>query len=171
MSKKLNILLYSHGGSLNHGCEALVHTISQICCENWDVDKCVLATSAKEEDDLFAFDYISSIEQVAFSLNRYSPKWWLNTINARIFKAKLPVGLKLDSKKLKQLIADSDVCIAIGWDNYCYDKGKWLWDVDNYIRAQNKKMILWGCSIELNELPGELEEHLCVFDIIAPRES
>lgn len=164
-------MLYAHGGSLNHGCEALVHTISQICCENWDVGKCVLATSAKGEDDLFKFDYLTDIEQVTFGLDRYSPKWWANTLNVRTIKANVPPGFKLSSKKLKNLIKESDVCIAIGGDNYCYDKGKWLWDVDNYIRAQGKKMILWGCSIEPDELPGELENHLNVFDIIAPRES
>lgn len=171
MNKKINILLYSHGGSLNHGCEALVHTISQICCENWNVDKCVLATSAKDEDDLFHFHYLTSIEQVSFGLDKYSLKWWVSTLNSRSVKVKLPGEMQISSKKLKKLVQDSDVCIAIGGDNYCYDKGKWLWGIDNYIRSQNKKMILWGCSIEPEELPGELEEHLSVFDIIAPRES
>lgn len=171
MNKKLNILLYSHGGSLNHGCEALVHTISQICCENWDVNKCILATSAKEEDELFQFDYLTSIEQVSFGLDRFSPAWWLSTVNAHSLKANLPASLQVSSKKLKKLVQNSDVCIAIGGDNYCYGKGKWLWGIDNYIRSQNKKMILWGCSIEPDELPGELEDHLSVFNIIAPRES
>ena len=39
------------------------------------------------------------------------------------------------------------------------------------IKKLGKKMFLWGCSLEPDEIKGELAQHLSEFDVITPRES
>jgi polysaccharide pyruvyl transferase WcaK-like protein len=70
-----------------------------------------------------------------------------------------------------ELIKDKDLAIAIGGDNYCYDKGRDFYELDNEIKEKGTKMTLVGCSIEPDEIPGELAEHLKCFDLIAVRET
>ena len=64
----------------------------------------------------------------------------------------------------------ADVCVAIGGDNYCYNKGKEHWPLERKMKKLGKKMMLWGCSIEPSDVPGELAEHLSNFDVITVRD-
>ena len=75
------------------------------------------------------------------------------------------------SKKNVKLAKNMDCCIAIGGDNYCYNKGKSDWATNLLMRNRCSKMILWGCSVEPDELPGELADHLSLFDAITVRDS
>ena len=38
------------------------------------------------------------------------------------------------------------------------------------MKKDNKKMMLWGCSIEPSDIPGEMAEHLSLFDAITVRD-
>ena len=74
-------------------------------------------------------------------------------------------------KTCYELAKEADICVAIGGDNYCYNKGKEHWPLERKIKKLGKKMFLWGCSLEPDEIKGELAQHLSEFDVITPRES
>ena len=70
-----------------------------------------------------------------------------------------------------RLVRESDLVIAIGGDNYCYNRGEGYYALDRFIRAQGKPYMLLGCSIEPDDLPRGLAAHLRLFDAITARES
>ena len=55
----MNILLYPHGGSGNHGCEAIVRTTTELLKELDDFP--ILLSYKKEEDKKYNLDNFSSI--------------------------------------------------------------------------------------------------------------
>ena len=166
-----NILLYQHGSSYNHGCEALVRTVSQEVKENIEDSVVTLSSFCPEEDSIFNILTVNKIVKNKHWCRHFTIGWFFN----RFCKKALNVpavqkyfGVFKDNVRLAKKM---DCCIAIGGDNYCYNKGKSDWATNIEMKAQGTKLMLWGCSVEPNDLPGELAEHLSIFDAITVRES
>lgn len=165
------VMLYEHGGSLNHGCEALVRTISAIAKDKTGAHV-TLCSYALEEDQACgmqsAVDTIVQNDQV---LRRYSPAWFLYQFDKRVTHSRALQDRLLTEKTCLRLAKQSDVCIAVGGDNYCYNKGQQFWPTDRALKKQGSKVMLWGCSIEPRDLDQAFTEQLNYFDMICARES
>lgn len=161
------VLMYQHGGSGNHGCEALADTISKEVKGAFDDIRIVLSSSRVYEDDIDTVDEI--VEQLGFK--KWSLRWALHHLNRRVFNSKFIENIASADRNLKRLPRDISCAVAIGGDNYCYAKGKMFWATDRLLKKQKKKLLLWGASIEPDDIPGELGNHLKIFDIIVARES
>lgn len=98
-------------------------------------------------------------------------RWFIYNINKYLINSNLLEEVMLTDKSCEQLSNKADVFIAIGGDNYCYNKGKMFFPTDRAIKRKGKKLILLGCSIEPTDIPGELAEHLKMFDLIIARET
>ena len=165
------VLLYQHGSSYNHGCEALVRVTSD-CVKNSIPGSRVYLSSFAPMDDLkFNISTVDEVVKNKHWCRRLSIGWFLNkfckkALNIKFLKRSF--GVFKDNVKLAK---EMDCCIAIGGDNYCYNKGKSDWETNLLMRERCSKMMLFGCSIEPDELPGELCEHLSLFDAITVRES
>ena len=165
------ILLYQHGSSYNHGCEALVRVTSQTIKQCMPDSKVYLSSFAPKDDLMFDVATVDEVVNNRHWCRRWSVGWFLNrfckkTLDIKFFRKRF--GVFKDNVKLAK---DMDCCIAIGGDNYCYNKGKSDWATNALMRKECTKMMLWGCSVEPDELPGELAEHLSLFDAITVRES
>lgn len=157
-------ILFMHGGSANHGCEALVRTTSQVLGGPENV---CLWSLAKAEDEQYgsakAVDRIVESEQ----LRRFSLPYFEALIRRKLLKqpeANLEVFLRETFK--------GNIAFSIGGDNYCYPwSAKQGIELDRKIRKYAKATVLWGCSIDAEAITPEVAEDLAGFDLITARES
>ncbi|MDO5397160.1 MAG: polysaccharide pyruvyl transferase family protein [bacterium] len=165
------IMLYQHGGSYNHGCEALATTISAEVLKNIKNAQVYLCSHHADQDKQYNIKSIHKIIQNTRWLRRGTLGYFVYQIDRRTFNSKrIQDKFEID-KPCIEMSKDMDCCIAIGGDNYCYNKGKIYWPTERVIKKSGKKMMLWGCSVEPEELSGELAEHLQLFDAITVRDS
>lgn len=158
-------VLYQHAGSGNHGCEALVRTVIETIKQIEEDARFVLVTSNIQDDKKYELDAISGLEIV--ELNKTIKKGNLNWVLLQLGKLFHLNTLKMKATFNLNWIKDDRYYIAIGGDNYCYNKGKSFYPIDNAIKG---KKILWGCSIEPSDLDEELIQHLKQFEVITVRE-
>lgn len=165
------IMLYQHAGSYNHGCEALATTVSSEIARVVPESQVYLCSHDARGDREFSLPHIHEIVENKRWLRRWTLPWLFYQVDKRTLNCKwLQEKIEIDRPCIK-LAKEMDVCVAIGGDNYCYNKGKLYWPGERVIKKMGKRMMLWGCSVEPDELPGELSEHLSLFDAITVRES
>jgi len=68
---------------------------------------------------------------------------------------------------------DADVFVSIGGDNYCYGYYAGLSFVNKRLNEKGKKTVLWGCSIEPQEIKqsSDLRKDLSLYSLITARET
>ncbi len=170
------VVMYNHASSNNHGCEAIIRTISGIidkqCSDiqysltsmHPDVDEKYLNANGKKFD-VFLMDKLCrfSFETRTFIVGAFS----------QLFHS-IPFSRIIFSNFFKK-VKDADVCISVGGDTYSYGKSAGLTTIDRYVRKRCKKSILWGCSINPEMLKGKeyayKVEGLRKFSLITARES
>lgn len=161
---KMKKVLYMHTGSGNHGCEALVRTISKLLEGPSDI---FLWSLTKTEDEYYGSANV--VEEVFMSeqIKRYSPAYFEAAFRRKILR-------QLDANKkvfLKNLFKDR-IAISIGGDNYCYSwSAQQAVDLDKEIRKYCEMNVLWGCSIDPEAITPEIQDDLAGFDLITARES
>lgn len=163
------IYMYAHGGSGNHGCEAIVRSTLKVL-KDIDCEK-ILISSTPQEDIKYGIDSLCTI---------MVDKQPYSKINFDFFKAYFALKIKhnyIEMDKLPYLktiaeVQKGDIAMSIGGDNYCYA------DVDKYIMLHDMflkrgaKTVLWGCSIEPNlveepKIKADLER----YSLITARET
>lgn len=158
---------YMHTGSGNHGCEAIVRTVSKI------IGKSVtLYTRSKEEDKRYV-----DFSDISFEETGNTPS--VNTLEGILMRVKMK-GLKQKyafvEPAYKQLLkaANADtVAFSIGGDNYCYDgMPEVLRILNKNLNKRGAKTVLYGCSIEPELMKdATIVEDLKRYSLIVPRES
>lgn len=164
---------YSHGGSQNHGCEAIVRTLSSMIKKEKPESYIKLYTFKKDEDERAGFPLIDEIEEFDYSV---APK---NTSLSD--KIKIALFSRQSQKKADEFyfsipcrnpsLKKIDVYISVGGDNYCYGDGHVAKAMNNTLRAMGKKTVLWGCSVGEDDLSPDKIEDLKGFDLIVARET
>lgn len=165
----MKILLCQHGGSGNHGCEALARTARQLLQEAFP--GCTITLySYRLEDDL---QYLRDTDMKLTGLRRLPGRFSAHNLSYHLKKqllgpdraSKLPI-----TGQFRQLLQQSDLVVAIGGDNYCYQRGVGYYALDNLIAATGKPYVLLGASLEPADLEQGLAEHLKCFSLITARE-
>lgn len=160
----MKALLYSHGGSGNHGCEAIVR--STVKAIGVDV---VLASASPAEDIQYGLDTLCGIINDRELYRKYSFSFLL-----AFLKYRLGDKTALDRLFFRPIItsaSDCDVALSIGGDNYCYGEQGFLYLINSELRKKGLKTFLWGCSVEPYSLKGALLEDLKGYNRIIARES
>lgn len=166
----MNILLYQHGGSGNHGCEALARTAELLLRKAFPDAVITLYSYRLGDDELYLRDSEMTLTGLRglpgkFSLHNLTyhiKKWLLGPENA----SKLPI-----TSQFRQLLHQADLVVAIGGDNYCYQMGVGYYALDNLIAATGKPYLLLGASLEPSDLKKGLADHLKCFTLITAREA
>ncbi len=152
---KCVILLYGHGGSENHGCEAIVRSTNQIIQKFWGSNvSTILSSPASEQDIKYCIDDICTIENV-----RPGKK------NIDFFKAYIKLKFKkhyedLDTYPFHSVLKkykESILALSIGGDNYCYGNNTVIRKQHEIIHNAGIKSVLWGCSIEPEVLDNTVD--------------
>lgn len=160
------INLYYHGGSANHGCEAIVRSTAKIL--NAPVR---LFTTSPEEDIQYGLSQVVDIvEDKEQRLNRKSLAYIYSAISHKIIGTDYQY-IKHSHKEFLKQISSSDICMSIGGDNYCYNGVDRLGYYNRMIHKKGTKTVLWGCSIEPSVLTEEVIKDLKLYDLITTRET
>ena len=161
---KKKIILYPHGGSENHGCEALV----RVLVKQFDKNDVILYSSNKEQDEKYGISKICYIRKYENEIKRFSKEHIELMFRKYVKKDRLAYEIMPYYHMLKQ-IKKSDVAISFGGDNYCYDGMVYqLKIIDKELDKKKINRVLWGCSVES---VNNIEKDLKGFQIISARES
>ena len=165
----MKISLYMHGGSGNHGCEALVRTVSAMCSPIGEVT----VYSKRPHEDCH---YIGT-ETVRFvECGTPPPKTSLAGLWSRVRSKAFGDNFAFVKPAFAPLLRSADastVAVSIGGDNYCYDGVPAVLAILNQeLNKRGAKTVLFGCSVEpeLLEQP-EIVADLSRYALITARES
>lgn len=164
MDKKYNILLFGHGSYLNKGCEAIVTSTSKIIKEFNQNNKITVATFDIENDRKYYNDVI----------DKYVIHEWAHKFNKEKIAACDEKKIDIEEMAHKDVIKEierNDLFLSVGGDNYCYNVSNWLYFIDKKIREKNKKLILWGASVNAEAIDEKFIKDIRKFDIVLVRES
>lgn len=162
----LNYGLYAHGGSANHGCEAIVKSIIKLLTLNKDH---ILCSNAPTEDIKYQLNELITIIKAQSTLKTN----FIYKLSSKL--SSNPDKLYYNSiyHELPQLLQNTDIALSIGGDNYCYSGLALEMSVLLSIIRQKTKAspILLGCSIESKEYKNYLETDFKKYEKIIARES
>lgn len=155
-----HILLYAHGGSKNHGCEAIARTTYGMLNGSF-----TLYSQAPEEDRQYGLDQLMDVQSCGEQVQRYSLRHIASKLSRKCAESCAQYRYREFLKDAKGL------CLSIGGDNYCYGY-QWLMTVNRAAIANGAKTALWACSIEPDSLrdPALLAD-LRSYSMITARES
>jgi colanic acid/amylovoran biosynthesis protein len=162
-------MMFAHGGSLNRGCEAIVRSSTSLLKNEIRGVKVFLA-SEKPETDRIITNLDGIIDGSKSTIKKYSYDWWLSSIKFKLFKDESYAIGKIE-KNIIRHIKDMDIYLSIGGDNYCYGEQPGWYEIDKRVKAQGRKLVLWGCSIGEEDLTDRKLEDLKLFDLILARET
>ena len=157
-------VLYMHGGSGNHGCEAIIRTTAKLL----DGPRNVVVWSLAKEEDLH-YGSAASAEKLLRSeeLTRFS----FSHLEAMLRHKLLKQPRAYEDVFLRKLFK-GNAAISVGGDNYCYPwSAQWAVDLNKRIRKVCRHTILWGCSVDEESITPEVREDLAAYDLITARES
>lgn len=165
-----NLFMYAHGGSRNHGCEAIVRsTLGLFRDEN-----CLhvtLISKNPEEDRAYGIDQLCTIIPEQTPYPRCTPSFLSAYLRLKLEKDYVPLD-KLNYKKAFDSIQRGDIALSIGGDNYCYADAHRYTMMHDMLLQRGAKTVLWGCSIEpeLLKQPAFVQD-LSRYSLITARES
>lgn len=154
------VLLYGHGGSFNHGGEAIVRSTVRLVREVLPDVKVILSTHFKEQDMQFKLP----VDEIIERRNDF-----------KLLENQAQLAGQNDALIYEDALAEIDnstLCLSVGGDNYCYDNWHRQTVFHNTALARHAKSVLWGCSIEPALLGNRyLHQIFSSHDAILARES
>lgn len=159
--------MYMHGGSGNHGCEAIIRSSIKILN-----DFPIVYSSHVNQDVKYGLDKICTLrEDKPCQLVRGSKEWFLSSLQTKL-TGKISLAIKYRYKEFFNKVSKGDVFLSVGGDNYCY-AGTDILAARNYnLRKKGCRTVLWGCSVEPDLLNyTEIKKDIESFDLITARES
>ena len=161
------IFLYNHGGSENHGCEALVRTV----CELFKEEDIILYSEMPQQDLHYGIQQFADVKSAKNVYSKLSPSF----IKAYYSLKKKNDYFSIDILPYRKTIKEfrtGDIEISVGGDIYCYDDYPKYIQLHQMICQRGCKTILLGCS--LNEKlfnDPKFVEDMKSYDYISARES
>lgn len=160
------IVLYPHGGSGNHGCEALVRSTCKIIGKQ----EVYLATRNKSEDALYSVDEVCTLINEEERITKGSFEYIKAAIRYRLFKDADAFDA-ITYKAITQSVKNNGIALSIGGDNYCYGVPTYIYIINRLLRKQGTPTVLWGCSIEPSAIDNTMVDDLRKYSLIIARES
>lgn len=162
--KNKTIILYPHGGSGNHGCEAIVRSTAKITGAGIS-----LYSSQKGQDIKYGLDSVCDLHDIINPIKK----------DIRYLASSLVYHLTGNSDYLDRLAfgdmirnaKKADLVLSIGGDNYCYGIPGHIIFLNRQFRKTGIPTVLWGCSIEKDVLTDDVVEDLSGYKLIIARES
>lgn len=160
------IILYSHGGSGNHGCEAIVRGTYNVL--KGQIDE--LYSYRKDEDIKYGLDKLLTVCNHTCKYPRFSLKRIKASILIRLFHDN-EYSEKITYDALLNNVNKGDIALSIGGDNYCYTSYKEYALLNKYLNMKGVKTVLWECSINPELIDKVMIDDLKKYSLIVARES
>lgn len=143
-----HFVIYGHGGSYNHGCEALTGCSIRLLRRVFPNCRVTLSTHFVEQDREFGLPADEFV--VRNPSGRTNEEVYASTIDA---------------------ITPQSVCFHAAGDNYCYRNWQ-RWALIHYKALERgAKSVLWSCSIDPEVVDAEMLDAFQTHHLIAARES
>lgn len=160
------IVLYSHGGSGNHGCEAIVRGTFNVL--HGEVDE--LYSYRPKEDIKYGLNEILNIKEHKSFYPHFSLKRLKASLLVRLFHND-EYAEKITYDALFKNLKKGDIALSIGGDNYCYSSYKEHAILNKYLNKMGVKTVLWECSVEPSLIDEEMKKDLEKYSLIVARET
>lgn len=164
----MRVVLYAHGGSSNHGCEALVRSTMQVIGEEGNTF--TIVSERPSDDHRYGLDKKATIVPSKLPVRTglpglfYSLRMKCHPDDYLYYKEVY--------RSLVSRIGHCDVAIAIGGDNYCYTGFTERFSVMNdQLQRHGIPIVLWGCSIDPERVTSTILDDLGKYHLITTRES
>ncbi len=161
------LFLYAHGGSGNHGCEAIVRTTAELLHEQ-DI---TLFSTRPQEDLRCGLSELCRVREEKQPCSKASPAFLSAYLALKLRRDYRPLD-RLPFSKAAREVGRGDLALSIGGDNYCYADVMRYVMLHDIFRRRGAATILWGCSIEPSLLGRkELADDLASYSLITARET
>ena len=127
-------VIYAHGGSQNHGCEAIVRSTLKLLNQQ---EKPILLSNNMSEDQLYGLDKIVHIQQAIHDINKKSFDFFKAYVNQKITGKYYQMDSLLYKKSI-DFLEHRDVAFFVGGDNYCYSNVKNYRYINNYMQKKSQ---------------------------------
>ncbi len=164
--KNDRIVMYLHGGSGNHGCEAIVNSTCHMIEE---IPK-LLVTNSEQEDRHYSVEPLCDILQERKIAEHFFAHVWYY-VWRKVFRDPESFMRYRFREVLGKNLAP--LYLSIGGDMYCYELSKKeAITANSAFNRAGAKTVLWGCSLEPELLKEpEVVEDMRRYALITPRES
>ena len=161
------IFLYSHGGSKNHGCEAILRTTISLLSQNHIA---VYSFRPKEDREYCVDNYCRLLDRQEMKPNKLSVGFLFAYFRLR-FKQDESAIIRYYEKLIYSRIPANSIALSIGGDNYCYSDVWMHMENRAFLEKRGHKTVLWGCSVEPSLIDTRMRKDLSRYDLITARES
>ena len=125
------IKLYYHGGSGNHGCEAIVRGTKKIL----DTD-IVLYSMRVHEDEKYGLNKIVKLQRDSINRIKKNSFWdYMCRIHRKI-TGNTELRTKVERYNFLKEVSPGDIYLSIGGDNYCYPGYEELSNLNRLIKKK-----------------------------------
>lgn len=162
------LFLCGHTGSFNRGCEAIVRSTIGVFNKAGLTQKPFLATFAPAQDKACKLENEAQI----MCYNSYSSKLQRGFYASirKIFRSECAGQHKIQRPLWEKMNKD-DLCLNIGGDTYCYGTPTVSMALNKHNFKKNIPSVLWGCTVETDNLSEEIIKDLKRYTLIVARES
>ncbi|MCM1266966.1 MAG: polysaccharide pyruvyl transferase family protein [Bacteroidales bacterium] len=160
------IVMYLHGGSGNHGCEAIVNST---CHMMEDIPK-ILVTVSEQEDRRYTLEPLCDIlEERKIAEHFFAHAWYYAW--RKVFRDPESFMRYRFHDVLGKNLAP--LYLSVGGDMYCYELSKKeAVTANSAFNRAGAKTVLWGCSLEPELLQDpKIVEDMRRYALITSRES
>lgn len=164
----MNIVLFAHDDSANHGCEALARSSIGILYKSFGECDIHLVTDSQEVDRYYMGDicHYTEIKPDKCSLDFLSAY-----LDFRMHRN----SVALDTypyRSVARCFSGDGLALSIGGDNYCYGYTAYYAELNRLFRKAGRRTVLWGCSInEEAFIEKGLVKDLKGYSLITARET
>ena len=160
-------VFYSHAGSGNHGCEAIVRSSKNIIQES-----ITLYSMNENQDKQYGLNNIVMVDSDADNaIRKYSKEWFYSRIQTKLFGL-IDREIFYRKKVMLSNACEGDIWFSIGGDNYCYPGTEILAAENKILLKRGVKTVLWGCSVEpLAMEQPQIAKDISQYCLITARES
>lgn len=164
----MKMFFYAHGGSKNHGCEAIIRSTSGIFSEH---EKTVYSYRP-EEDYQYAVDSVCNILDISnVPYKKYTRHFISAYLALKLRNDYMPLE-RVPELNVLSTVPKGTIALSVGGDNYCYGSWERFKEDRAHLKKRGIKTVLWGCSVEPDSLSNEkLQRDLSGYDLITARES
>ena len=170
-ANKNNLILYGHGGSGNHGCEAIVRSLFKII-NHHKTFRIELISLKPHEDILYDINHLVTIKNAQpkqYSITDFSfiiAYFKLKLLGEYEHIDALPYLKSLNRK------SNNSTALSIGGDNYCYGDISIYACLNKMYNKRKIKTAFIGCSVEPSLIKdAKMREDLSRYSLIIARES
>lgn len=160
--------IYNHGGSGNHGCEALVRTVLNLFQQEQPIP---VLSESPQQDLRYGIDTIAPIVPATTAYSRLSFSFSEAYLTLKTKGDYFKMDMLPYRKPIKNLKAQQ-VELSVGGDIYCYEDYRKFIGLHKMIASRGCKSVLLGCSLEESLFnDSAFVEDMRRYDYISARES